>query len=76
MKDLDVTDVRQIVREQSRIVQTDMDRAIAALPRLLAEKKDREDALAMIQQAVETIGRKLEPREQAVLEKVQQVLAT
>jgi pimeloyl-ACP methyl ester carboxylesterase/tellurite resistance protein len=74
MKDLDVTDVRQIVREQSRIVQTDMDRAIAALPRLLAEKKDREDALAMIQQAVETIGRKLEPREQAVLEKVQQVL--
>jgi hypothetical protein len=76
MKDLELEDVQQIVREQSRIVQTDVDQAIATLPRLLPQKKDREDALAMIQNALETIGRELDPREQAILERVRDVLAS
>lgn len=75
MKDLDLEDVRQIVREQSRIVQTDADQAIATLPRLLPASKDREDALAMIRQAVETIGRELAPQEQAILDRIHEVLA-
>ncbi len=74
MKDLELEDIQQIVREQSRIVQTDADQAIATLPRLLPEKKDRDDALAMIRKAAETIGRELEPQEQAVLERVRDVL--
>jgi tellurite resistance protein len=75
MQDLEVEDIQQIVREQSRIVQTDADQAIATLPHLLPEKSDREDALAMIQGAVATIGRELRPQEQIVLERVHAVLA-
>ena len=74
MKDLGLDEVQQIVREQSRIVQTDADQAIATLPRLLPERQDHEDALAMIQNAVETLGRALEPQEQAVLQRVREVL--
>jgi pimeloyl-ACP methyl ester carboxylesterase/tellurite resistance protein len=75
MQELEVEDIQQIVPEQSRIVQTDADQAIATLPHLLPEKADREDALAMIQRAVETIGRELEPQEQAVMERIQTVLS-
>ncbi|WP_372678938.1 DUF3141 domain-containing protein [Desulfosarcina sp.] len=75
MKDLDLEDVRQIVREQSRIVQTDADQAIATLPHLLPERQDREDAMAMIRQAVETIGRELAPQEQAILDRIHEALA-
>ncbi len=74
MKDLGLDEVQQIVREQSRIVQTDADQAIATLPRLLAKRQDHEDALAMIQNAVETLGRELEPQEQAALQRVREVL--
>ena len=76
MKDLELEDLRQIVREQARIVQTDADQAIATLPRLLSGKRDRRDAMAMIAEAVRTIGRELEPQEQAVLERVNAVLQT
>ena len=74
MRQLEPEDLRQIVREQSRIVQTDADQAIATLTELLPSEQDREEALTMIQQAVETIGRKLEPQEQAVLERIQALL--
>ena len=74
MRDLELDEIQQIVREQSRIVQTDADQAIATLPHLLPEMQDREDALALIDQAVATIGRQLEPQEQAVLQRVQEVL--
>jgi tellurite resistance protein len=74
MKDLGLDEVQQIVREQSRIVQTDADQAIATLPRLLPERQDREDALTMIQNAVESLGRAPEPQEEAVLQRVREVL--
>ncbi len=74
MQDLEPEDLRQIVREQSRIVQTDADEAITTLPLLLARKKDRRDALAMLGQAAQAIERKLEPQEQAVLERITAVL--
>lgn len=74
MADLEPEDVRQIIREQSRIVQTDADQAIATLPRLLTGAKDRRDALAMLDQAVAAIGRGLTPQEQAVLERVKTIL--
>ncbi len=74
MQELDVEEIRQIIREQARIVQTDADQAVATLPHLLPSKTDRQDALAMIRQAIETIGRTLEPQEQAMLERVCEVL--
>ncbi len=74
MADIEPEDLRQIIREQSRIIQTDADQAIATLPSLLSKKKDRRDALAMIDKVIEALERKLEPREQAVFERVQKVL--
>jgi tellurite resistance protein len=74
MKDLDREDLQQIVREQSRIVQTDLDQAIATLPQLLPRQKDRRDALAMIAAAGASIGRPLAPQEQAVLDRIKAIL--
>jgi tellurite resistance protein len=75
MNTLEALDIQQIVREQSRIVQTDADQAIATLPHLLPEDRHRADALTMIQAAVAAIDRDLEPQEQAVLERIQAVLS-
>ena len=74
MSALEPEDLRQIVREQSRIVQTDADQAVATLPRLLTTTADRRDALAMRDQAVATIGRDMTPREALVLGNVRTVL--
>jgi pimeloyl-ACP methyl ester carboxylesterase len=74
MQDLAPEDLRQIVREQSRIVQTDLDRAVDTLPSLLPDPADRADALAMIEAALAAIDRPLEPQEQAVLGRVVAVL--
>jgi tellurite resistance protein len=67
-------DLRQIVREQSRIVQTDADQALATLPHLLRGADDRRDALVMLNQALAAIGRDLTPPEALVLKNVQSVL--
>ncbi len=74
MQDLEPEDLRQIIREQSRIVQTDADQAIATLSHLLARKQDRQDALAMLDRAGQAIERKLEPQDLAVLERITAVL--
>ncbi len=74
MKALEREDMQQIVREQSRIVQTDADQAIATLPQLLSRQKDRRDALALIAAAESTIGRPLAPQEQSILARIRKVL--
>jgi pimeloyl-ACP methyl ester carboxylesterase/tellurite resistance protein len=76
MKSVEAGDLRQIVREQSRILQTDLDQAIETLPRLLAKPKDRKDALALMDQAVAAIGRPIEPAEEAVLGRIRAVLGS
>ena len=43
LKDIKISDFRRIAKEQSRIFQTDMDRAIATLADLLPTEKDRDD---------------------------------
>ncbi len=74
MQAVEPDDMQQIVREQSRIVQTDLDQAIATLTQLLPRKEDRLDALAMIAAAEATIGRPLAPQEQSVLERIKATL--
>jgi hypothetical protein len=75
MAGLEAEDLQQIVREQSRIVQTDADQAVDTLPRLLPHDIDKSDALALIEAALEAIERRLEPQEQVVLDRVVAVLA-
>jgi len=43
LKDIEIAEFRKIAKEQARIFQTDMDRAIETLPVLLPTQKDRED---------------------------------
>ena len=74
--DLAQEDLRQIVREQSRIVQTDADQALATLPRLLPGEEDRREARGMLDQAVASLGRALGPRVGFVLESIKKVLGT
>lgn len=47
LKRLTPEKLQLIVKEQSRILQTDFDKALEALPELLVEKKDRERALKL-----------------------------
>ena len=74
MQHLSVEEIRQIVREQSRIVQTDQDQAIASLTRLLPQNADREAALGMIAVAVSRLGRELNLQERAILERIERAL--
>jgi pimeloyl-ACP methyl ester carboxylesterase len=74
MKGLESGDMRQMIREQARIVQTDADQAIKTLPYLLKGGKDRQDALSMIDNVVSHLGRELEVQESAVLERIKGVL--
>lgn len=74
MQNLGPEDLQQIVREQSRIIQTDTDQAIETLPLLLPREKDRQEALAMIMEAIQAIDSQVHPQEQAVLERITAVL--
>lgn len=47
LKRLTSLELQQIVKEQSRILQTDFDKALQALPVLLTETKDREKAMKL-----------------------------
>jgi tellurite resistance protein len=59
------TDYIQMVKEQSRILQTDLDQAIATLPKLIKTSKDRQRAMAAAQQIV-FADKDLNPKEEAI----------
>ena len=68
-------DLRQIIREQSRILQTDTDLAIDALPRILTDPREREEARTMLRQAAAKLGRELSAQENSVLQRIRSILA-
>jgi len=74
LQDISPQDLQQIVLNQARILQTDMDQAIDFLARLLPTKKDRREAAALIKKAIKLIDRHPNPREKVVLEKIAAVL--
>ncbi|MGB5987018.1 MAG: DUF3141 domain-containing protein, partial [Desulfobacterales bacterium] len=75
MKELLPEDLKQIIREQSRILQTDRDQAIDSLPTLLSESDERLRALAMLSDASKELGRALAPQEQSMLHRIETLLA-
>jgi hypothetical protein len=54
-----------MVKEQSRILQTDLDQAIGTLPKLIKTGKDRQRAMAAAQQIV-FADKGLNPKEKAI----------
>jgi pimeloyl-ACP methyl ester carboxylesterase len=62
--------LREIVRDQARILQTDTDQALEVLPELLSSRKDRDEALALFREAVEMAEIHLKPQEQRIVAKI------
>ena len=70
LKDIRPAEMRQIVRTQARILQTDTDQAINALPHLLLSKKERQNALSLLKKAVKLTDRKSNASERLVQDKI------
>ena len=75
LRDIRDTELQRIARTQARILQTDTDAAIDALPELLSSRKDRKEAVAMLETGIEMLGRPLNPQEQVVADRISKILS-
>ena len=66
--------IKEIVRSQYRILQTDTDQAIASLPRLLSTKEERSQTLAIVNERKDSSKHKFNPMEQDVFDRIISVL--
>jgi hypothetical protein len=64
-KNIKRADYIQMVKEQSRILQTDLDQAIGTLPKLIKTARDRQRAMAAARQVV-FADKDLNPKEEAI----------
>jgi pimeloyl-ACP methyl ester carboxylesterase len=64
-KNIKRADYIKMVKEQSRILQTDLDQAIGTLPKLIKTAKDRQRAMAAARQVV-FADKDLNPKEEAI----------
>jgi hypothetical protein len=62
-----------MVKEQSRILQTDLDQAIGTLPKLIKTSKDRQRAMVTAQQIV-FADKDLNPKEEAIWARIRKAL--
>ncbi len=74
-RDIGPGELQDLVRTQARILQTDTDQAIAALPRLLPTRKDRREALALLGEGVKMLGREPNAQEQVAVARMTAVLS-
>jgi hypothetical protein len=70
LKRIDRRRLKSVILSQARILQTDTDRAIATLPALLPEAKDRRQAVELLDAAIRDRGAPLNPQEQAVRDRI------
>jgi len=66
--------LREIIRDQARILQTDTEQAIESLSQMLDADRDRQEAMALFQQAVTMAGRNLKPQEHRIVRKITDAL--
>ncbi|MGD8646966.1 MAG: DUF3141 domain-containing protein [Desulfobacterales bacterium] len=66
-------DYIKMVKEQSRILQTDIDQAIGTLPKLIKTSKDRQRAMAAARQVV-FADKDLNPKEEAIWTRISKSL--
>lgn len=74
-QNIDPVALQDMVRTQARVLQTDTDQAIAALPLLLPTRKDRREALTLLRKGVKMLERELNAQEQVAVQKITAVLA-
>jgi poly(3-hydroxyalkanoate) synthetase len=74
-RDISPAELQDLVRVQARILQTDTDQAIAALPRLLPTAKERREALVLLQEGVGMLGREPNPQEKVAVAKITAALS-
>jgi hypothetical protein len=74
-RDISPDELQDLVRTQARILQTDTDQAIAALPRLLPTRKDRREALELLRAGVKMLGREPNAQEQVAVARMTAVLS-
>jgi tellurite resistance protein/pimeloyl-ACP methyl ester carboxylesterase len=70
LKDLTSEELKTMTREQSRILQTDFDKAIDALPKMIRTKKDRQKAFAFAKE-IALADKTIDINEQKLLERIQ-----
>ena len=63
-----------MVKEQARILQTDQEKALAALPKLLKKASDKKKAIEIAKEMIGT-DEKMTTREKALLDKIQAILS-
>lgn len=73
LKRLTARELHKIVKEQSRILQTDFDKALEALPALLKDKKDREKALKLAND-IALSDHAMKAAEESLLRKMKKIL--
>ncbi len=62
--------IQEIIRLQTRIVQTDTDQAIETLPQLLPTQKQRNEALGLLRTGMNMLSREPDPRETLVVGRI------
>lgn len=74
LKPIGPSSLKSIILSQARILQTDTEQAIAALPALLPAPEDRRQAMELLCAAIQDGGRLLNPPERAVLDRIRTAL--
>jgi tellurite resistance protein len=72
-KNIKRADYIQMVKEQSRILQSDLDQAIGTLPKLIKTVRDRKRAMAAARQVV-FADKDLNPKEEAIWTRISKSL--
>jgi pimeloyl-ACP methyl ester carboxylesterase len=70
LKPIGPAQLKSIIFSQARMLQTDMDQAIATLPALLPDPEDRRQAMELLTIAISEGGRPLNAQEHAVWERI------
>lgn len=69
------SDLKRMIHNQSRILQTDTDQAIETLPALLRNKRDRQATLTLLAKGRKLANREPNAQEEAVLARITKVLS-
>lgn len=66
-------EMRKITREQARILQTDWDKALETLPKLIRSKRDKERAMKFVKD-IALADKVIDKKEQGLLDKMESIL--
>lgn len=68
------SEVKRLVKEQSRILQTDHEAALRALPKLIRTRPERDKAILVATEMTQ-VGERAKPTKDLILKKIEEILA-